>query len=100
MAVQHLLRSRPSQAFTRLLVVLGFLLMAIAGAAPRNAQAAAPTAVDLEFNGADDVTALNTFLTTSLSGTNAPNSNVKANTVVPGALQVVSSAGDLPPFST
>jgi uncharacterized repeat protein (TIGR01451 family) len=100
MAVQHLLRSRPTQAFTRLFAVLAFLLVAIAGAAPRSAQAAVPTALALEFNGTDDAATLNTFLNTSLLGTKAPNTDAQANTVVPGALQIVSSDGDLPPFST
>ncbi len=100
MAVQHLLRSRPTQAFTRLFVVLTLLLIAIAGAAPGSALAAGPTPVALEFDGTDNATVLNSFLTTSLSGTNVPNGNATVNTAGTGTLNIVSSAGDLPPFST
>src|SRR5690349_2666085 len=100
MAVQHLLRSRPSQAFIRLFVVLTLLLMAIAGAAPRSAQAAGPTPVALEFDGTDNQTVLTSFLSTSLPGTNAPNGGATVNTTAPGTLNIVSSAGDLAPFGT
>src|SRR5215217_6445582 len=100
MAVQHLLRSRPTQTFTRLFVVLAILLVAIAGVAPGSALAVGPTPVALEFDGSDNSTVLDAFLKTTLPGTNAPNGNAKANTVVPGALQIISSAGDLPPFGT
>jgi uncharacterized repeat protein (TIGR01451 family) len=94
------LRSRPQQAFIRLFVVLTFLLVAIAGAAPRSAEAAGPTPVTLEFNGTDNATVLNSFLMTSLAGTNVPNGGATVNTAATGTLNIVSSAGDLPPFGT
>jgi len=96
--VQHLVQSRPTQAFTRLFVVLAFLLLAIAGAAPRSAQAAGPTPVALEFDGTDNSTILTSFLATTLPTTNAPNGGATVNTAAPGKLTIVSSAGDLPPF--
>jgi uncharacterized repeat protein (TIGR01451 family) len=100
MAVQELCLSRSRQTFIQLLAALALVLVAIAGAAPYSAIAAGPSPVALEFDGTDDTNLLNTFLATSLAGTRAPDGTAKVNTAVPGALQVASTAGDLPPFGT
>jgi uncharacterized repeat protein (TIGR01451 family) len=75
------------------------IALAAVAAAPRSA-AAAPAQLQLEFDGSDTAGTLNSFLATSLPGTNAPNGGATLPTATPGTLQIVSTAGDLLPFGT
>jgi uncharacterized repeat protein (TIGR01451 family) len=79
------------------LVLIGILVAAAAGAPPRSV-AAAPAPLALEFNGSDNATSLSSFLATTLPGTNAPNGGATVNTAALGTLHIVGSAGDLAPF--
>ena len=92
-------RSHSSTTFIHLLALIAMLAAALAVATPRSV-AAAPAQVDLEFDGTDTPNTLNSFLTTSLPGTNTPNGGATIHTATPGTLQIVTSAGDLLPFGT
>jgi len=91
-------RSPSSTTFIQLLMLIAIALAAVA-AAPRSASAA-PAQLDLEFDGSDNASTLNSFLGTMLSGTNVPNGGATVHTAAPGTLQIVTSAGDLLPFGT
>jgi uncharacterized repeat protein (TIGR01451 family) len=92
----QLRRTRP---FARVLATLALLLVALAGYAPR-ALAAGPAPFALEFDGSDNSTILNTFLTTVLPGTNAPNGGATVNTATPGTLTIQTTSGELAPGAT
>jgi uncharacterized repeat protein (TIGR01451 family) len=92
-------RSHSSTTFVRLLMLIAIAVAAVATVAPRNT-AAAPAQLDLEFDGSDNVSILNSFLATMLPGTSAPNGAATIHTATPGTLQIVTSAGDLLPFGT
>ncbi len=90
-------RSHSSTTFIHLLMLIAMLAAALAVATPRSA-AAAPAQLDLEFDGTN-IPNTNSFLTTSLPGTNTPNGSATVQAGL-GTLQIVTSAGDLLPFGT
>src|SRR6187402_3481655 len=97
--MQHRSNTSRASLCVHMLAFISVLAAGLAIAAPRSA-AAAPAQVDLEFDGSDNPSTLNSFLATSLPGTTTPNSNASVHTAAPGTLQIVTSAGDLLPFGT